>query len=178
MQQASSTWETLEDTWSKAISSHATAVPNQIMAERQTAQIVVTAVGPRPQIPNIKPIPFDATFSLPKHIALSRLARDVPQWQGVASHVITKHSLEQVALQEHRFSIQPALEISAVDDGSMATVTIAETPGTRQRLSFESEIQAADFCENLRGELRFVPANQVIPMKAVFSSVEDSGGAR
>jgi hypothetical protein len=148
--------------WQELVTNARTTIPTAIAEARTAAQVSVQFV--------------DKTFafSIPGALAERYLKRDALPWEALVSHVITEGKLKHKRVKEHRLPVVPALTV--VQQG--LAVTITESPAQRDRKILKSQVPVGDFCKQLRGELRFVPRDQKLPMKAVFRRAAKKGGAR
>jgi hypothetical protein len=152
--------------WQELVKGARTTIPDAIAAARTAALVSVQFV--------------DKTFafSIPAALAERYLRRDALPWEALVSHVITEGKLKHKRVKEHRLQIAPALTVVQQANPRGLAVTITESPAQRDRKTLQSQVPVGDFCKKLRGELRFVPRDQKLSMKAVFRSAADKGGSR
>jgi hypothetical protein len=136
-------------------------LPKELLMERQYASV------------NAKLNHVNYSFDVPIHLGQKYIKRSVEPWVAVASHVITKPGVRYKAVAEHRKRLNPALFVA----GS-GPFTIRELPPLRQKFEFSSKVKPIDACKELRGELRFVRADETLPLRVAFKAKPVSGGAR
>jgi len=152
--------------WRQLIVLSKAKVPAEILSQRRLVKVEITFRGLR------------AEFELPLFLAQRHLKRDQQAWTAIASHVVTDGALKHRIVQEHRVGTQDAFIVQAEFSARVPRVRITETPAGELRKQFVSQVPVADFCKNLRAELRFVPLNQLLPKKVEFRPAAKSGGAR
>ena len=150
-----SSWNALIDLYPRGL-----VLPDSVLKERRYKTVNVALRHAR----------FE--FAVPQHLGQRYIKRDVAPWVAVASHVITVPGMRYKAVGEHRKQLPAPITVSG-----KGPFVISETPDARAKWTYRSEIQPADACKQLRGELRFVRADKAVPLRASFVR-KPNGGAK
>ena len=96
-------------------------------------------------------------------------------WVAMVSHVMTDDGLPYRAVDNHRLRFPAPVTVSF----SPAGLKIVERKESAGKTAVESDIPASAICNTLRGELRFVRADQTPRLQASFIAADPrSGGDR
>ncbi len=137
------------------------ALPKGLLAQRTPAEVVV------------KLDDGNHKLKVPAHLGAIHIRRTVAPWVAVASHVTTSPGNQYDPVHEHRVAFDGALAVSG-----KGPFLIEEQKPSRSKHSLTSEITPGDACQNLRGEVRFIRADEALRMRAVFRDVAAAGGAK
>jgi len=152
--------------WDKKVSSARVRLPKELMAKREMGSLKYNLVEKKGTINHI-----------PKKLLDKYIVRNAQPWAAKASHVITEYRLSYKSAKDHEVNILPALTVTRPENGK-GSYGISETRAKRERLVLTSMLDAENYCETLRAEMRFYPKGKSPPMKVVFRPVSNRRSSR